>query len=158
MENGDDWLALDKLYHVLFGFCTTIIFTLLASRTRYAFIRSRSTWFGSIFSMMAGASKEVADEMGYFNSAGASAKDAVADLFGILIAVLALSFSGHLISQWDMDLIIRVKLRGSRWFEIDIFRYKQVINPSTCEGIICQVLLSCCNDGCDNGLLASVTI
>lgn len=44
--------------------------------------------------MMAGASKEVADEMGYFNSAGASAKDAVADLFGILIAVLALSFSG----------------------------------------------------------------
>ena len=90
MEHGDDWLALDKLYHVLFGFCATIIFTLLASRTRYAFIRNRSTWVGSVLALMAGASKEVADEMGYFKSAGASDKDAVADLFGTLIAVFAL--------------------------------------------------------------------
>ncbi|KAL3511959.1 hypothetical protein ACH5RR_024676 [Cinchona calisaya] len=93
MENGDEWLAIDKLYHVLFCFCINIIFTLIASRTRYAFIRSLSIWVGSIISLIAGAAKEIADEMGYFKSAGASAKDAVTDLIGTLIAALSLSLT-----------------------------------------------------------------
>ncbi|CAI9113899.1 OLC1v1014599C1 [Oldenlandia corymbosa var. corymbosa] len=91
MENGDDWFALDKLYHLVFGFCTAIVFTLFANRTRYAFIRTRSIWVGSILSLLAGAAKETADEMGYFKSAGASVKDAVFDLLGTLMAALALS-------------------------------------------------------------------
>ncbi|KAL7168223.1 hypothetical protein ACSBR2_038623 [Camellia fascicularis] len=81
----------NKLQHILFCFSITIIFSLLASLTRYSFLRRRTIWFGSIVSLSAGAAKEVADELGFFKSAGASAKDAVADLLGILLAVLVLS-------------------------------------------------------------------
>ncbi|KAL7222413.1 hypothetical protein ACSBR1_024164 [Camellia fascicularis] len=96
MENGDEWLAPDKLQHILFCFSITIIFSLLASLTRYSFLRRRTIWFGSIVSLSAGAAKEVADELGFFKSAGASAKDAVADLLGILLAVLVLSLTKSL--------------------------------------------------------------
>nr|XP_009804422.1 PREDICTED: uncharacterized protein LOC104249646 [Nicotiana sylvestris] len=91
MEDGDDWIARDKLYHVLFCFFIAIITSFLAERARYPFIRRRSIWVGSIVSLAAGAAKEVADELGYFRSAGASTKDAVADVFGTLTAFLALS-------------------------------------------------------------------
>ncbi|XAR67826.1 hypothetical protein NMG60_11002746 [Bertholletia excelsa] len=90
MENGDGWLAPDKFQHVLFCFSIAIIFSLLASRTRYSVIRRRSIWIGSLISLAAGAAKEVADEFGFFKSAGASFKDAIADLLGVLIAVLVL--------------------------------------------------------------------
>lgn len=90
MENGDDWLAIDKLYHVLFCFSISIIFSLLASMTRHPFIRRLSIWIGSIVSFAAGAAKEFADELGFFKSAGASSKDAVADLVGILLAAVVL--------------------------------------------------------------------
>ncbi|KAH6755177.1 transmembrane protein [Perilla frutescens var. hirtella] len=93
MENGDDWLAADKLYHVLFCFSISIVSSLLAARTRYPFIRRRSIWIGSLISFAAGAAKEFADELGYFKSAGASSKDAAADLLGILIAALMLYLS-----------------------------------------------------------------
>ncbi|KAL7114279.1 hypothetical protein ACP275_04G110900 [Erythranthe tilingii] len=93
MENGDDWLAADKLQHILFCFFISIISSLLASRTRYQFIRRRSIWIGSIASFAAGAAKEFADELGFFKSAGASAKDAVADLIDILLAAVMLYFS-----------------------------------------------------------------
>ncbi|XP_004235933.1 uncharacterized protein [Solanum lycopersicum] len=91
MEEGDDWTAPDKLYHILFCFFIAIISSFLAERTRYSFIRRRSIWVGSIVSLAAGAAKEVADELGFFRSAGASTKDAVADVFGTLIAALAFS-------------------------------------------------------------------
>ncbi|XP_047939421.1 uncharacterized protein LOC125186971 [Salvia hispanica] len=90
MENGDDWLAADKLYHVLFCFFISVVCSLLAARTRYPFLRRRSIWIGSLLSFAAGAAKEFADELGYFESAGASAKDAVADLIGILLAAVIL--------------------------------------------------------------------
>ncbi|PIN18663.1 hypothetical protein CDL12_08651 [Handroanthus impetiginosus] len=93
MENGDDWLAVDKLYHVLFCFFISIIFSQLALRTRYSFIRRRSIWVGSTISLAAGAAKEFADELGFFKSAGASTKDAVADGLGILLAAMMLYFS-----------------------------------------------------------------
>ncbi|KAK4410645.1 hypothetical protein Sango_0137500 [Sesamum angolense] len=90
MENGDDWLAVDKLYHVLFCFFIAVVSSLLAARTRYPFIRRRSIWVGSVVSVAAGAAKEFADELGFFKSAGASPKDAVADFIGILIAAVML--------------------------------------------------------------------
>ncbi|XP_055825407.1 uncharacterized protein LOC129893969 [Solanum dulcamara] len=91
MEEGDDWIAPDKIYHILFCFFIAIISSFLAERTRYPFIRRRSIWVGSIVSLAAGAAKEVADELGFFKSAGASTKDAVADVFGTLIAGLTFS-------------------------------------------------------------------
>ncbi|KAK4350218.1 hypothetical protein RND71_029531 [Anisodus tanguticus] len=90
MEDGDDWIAPDKLYHVLFCFFIAITTSFLAERARYPFIRRSSICVGSIVSLAAGAAKEVADEFGFFRSAGASTKDAVADVFGTLIAALAL--------------------------------------------------------------------
>ncbi|XP_059303540.1 uncharacterized protein LOC132055633 [Lycium ferocissimum] len=69
MEDGDDWIAPDKLYHILFCFFIAIITTLVAERARYPFVRRRSILIGSIVSLAAGAAKEVADELGYFRSA-----------------------------------------------------------------------------------------
>ncbi|KAK6127860.1 hypothetical protein DH2020_038400 [Rehmannia glutinosa] len=95
MENGDGWFAIDKLYHILFCFFISIITSLLASLTRYSFIRRRTIWVGSIVSFAAGAAKEFADELGFFKSAGASAKDAVSDLLGILLAAMVLYFYNY---------------------------------------------------------------
>ncbi|OWM81867.1 uncharacterized protein LOC116210225 [Punica granatum] len=89
MENGsgsDPWIAPDKLYHVLFCLFLTLLFSFAASRTRYPFLRRHSIRLGSIASLLAGAAKEAADQFGIFPSAGASAKDAVADVIGVLIA------------------------------------------------------------------------
>ncbi|KAI3759600.1 hypothetical protein L6452_07528 [Arctium lappa] len=91
MENGDDWLAYDKLQHFLLCFSITVIFSFLASRTRYSVLRRRSISVGCIVSLSVGAAKEVADELGFFKSAGASAKDAVADIVGVSVAVIALT-------------------------------------------------------------------
>ncbi|CAN6570416.1 unnamed protein product [Malus baccata var. baccata] len=92
MGDNDPWLAPDKLQHVLFCFSLTLIFSTLATRTRHPFLRRHSIWFGSILSLLAGAAKEFADELGFFRSAGASAKDAVADFVGVLIGSLVLYF------------------------------------------------------------------
>ncbi|KAF1886316.1 hypothetical protein Lal_00045547 [Lupinus albus] len=87
MEEEDPWLGADKLYHFLFCFSLTILFSSLAS----PFLRRHSLLFGSISSLLAGAAKEAADHLGYFHSAGASTRDALADLLGVLIAFSALS-------------------------------------------------------------------
>ncbi|KAL4584606.1 hypothetical protein LXL04_009210 [Taraxacum kok-saghyz] len=91
MENGDDWLAYDKLQHFLLCFSITVISSSLASRSRYSLLRRRSITVGGILSLFIGAAKEVADELGFFKSAGASAKDAVADIVGVIVAAVALS-------------------------------------------------------------------
>lgn len=90
-SNSDPWIAPDKLYHVLFCLSLTLLFSFAASRTRYPFLRRHSVGIGSLASLLAGAAKEAADQLGLFPSAGASAKDAVADLLGVLIAATALS-------------------------------------------------------------------
>ncbi|OVA03172.1 hypothetical protein BVC80_7201g3 [Macleaya cordata] len=115
MENEDDWLALDKLYHVLFCFFISIFVSALANRTRYPFLRRWSIWLGSLVSMAAGAAKEAGDEIGLWKSAGASTKDAIADLFGILLASLSLSlykffFSSSIKKQDEMAVIQGVSL------------------------------------------------
>ncbi|XP_022724481.1 uncharacterized protein LOC111281120 [Durio zibethinus] len=87
----DPWLAPDKLYHFLFCFFLTVLFATLASLSRYPFLRNHSIRVGSILSLVAGAAKEAADQLGFFPSAGASARDAVADFLGVMIAAMALS-------------------------------------------------------------------
>ncbi|KAJ0693092.1 hypothetical protein HanPI659440_Chr15g0593251 [Helianthus annuus] len=91
MENGDDWLAHDKLQYFILCFTITIIVSFLASRTRYFLLRRRSISIGCVLSLTAGAAKEFADELGFFKSAGGSVKDAVADIIGVLVAVIALN-------------------------------------------------------------------
>ncbi|KAG7591839.1 hypothetical protein ISN45_Aa01g008220 [Arabidopsis thaliana x Arabidopsis arenosa] len=89
-EEDDPWLAPDKLYHVIFCFSISLLFSTLASLSRYSFLRRHSIWIGSAFSSAAGAAKEAADQIGIFPSAGASARDAVADAIGVVIAALVL--------------------------------------------------------------------
>ena len=60
-------------------------------------LRRYSIGIGSIASLLAGAAKEAADELGFFRSAGASSRDAVADALGVLIASLGLS----LVKLWS---------------------------------------------------------
>ncbi|KAJ4835927.1 hypothetical protein Tsubulata_034364 [Turnera subulata] len=94
MSNHDDedpWLAPDKLYHFLFCLLLTLFFSKLASVSRHPFLRRHSLRVGSIISLSAGAAKEAADQFGLFLSAGASARDAFADLLGVLVAALSLS-------------------------------------------------------------------
>lgn len=110
MEEGDDWLAPDKLYHVLFCFFIAIVSSFLAERARYPFIRRRSIWVGSIVSLAAGAAKEVADELGFFRSAGASTKDAVADVFGTLIAALVFSLYKSSVTHRRSDQSVQAKV------------------------------------------------
>ncbi|KAK9100288.1 hypothetical protein Scep_023718 [Stephania cephalantha] len=90
-NNGDEWLALDKLEHVLFCFFISIFVSSIAYLSRFSLLRRWSIWIGSLASIAAGAAKEAGDEIGLWHSAGASAKDAVADLLGVAIAVLVLS-------------------------------------------------------------------
>ncbi|PIA45759.1 hypothetical protein AQUCO_01600184v1 [Aquilegia coerulea] len=105
MENGDDWLAVDKLEHVLFCFFISIfITTLLNNQTRYTFLRRWSIWFGSLVSIIAGVIKEIGDEIGLWNSAGASFKDAIADLLGTLLASIFFQLFKNKSQQWPLPI------------------------------------------------------
>lgn len=103
MGNEDPWLAPDKLYHVVFCFSLTLLFSTLAALIPHPFLRRHYIGVGSIASLLAGAAKEIADELGYFRSAGASAKDAVADLLGVVLASYALSLVKLSPRQRDHD-------------------------------------------------------
>nr|XP_009406584.1 PREDICTED: uncharacterized protein LOC103989464 [Musa acuminata subsp. malaccensis] len=92
-DDGDDWLAADKLEHLLACFAIAILVAALAGRSRHAFLRRRSVALGSIAALVAGAGKEAGDEIGLWHSAGASSKDAAADLLGVLLAAVFLSIS-----------------------------------------------------------------
>ncbi|XP_068651886.1 uncharacterized protein [Aristolochia californica] len=91
MDHGDEWFALDKLYHILFCFFISVSAAALSNQSRYPFLRRWSIWIGNLISLAAGAAKEVGDEIGLWKSSGASFKDAIADLMGVLIASLVLS-------------------------------------------------------------------
>ncbi|CAN7041290.1 unnamed protein product [Brassica oleracea var. botrytis] len=101
----DPWLAPDKFYHVIFCFTISLLFSTLASLSRYSFLRRHSIWIGSAFSLAAGAAKEAADQFGIFPSAGASARDAVADSVGVVIAALLLFIWKSRRSRPDPDKI-----------------------------------------------------
>ncbi|KAL9249294.1 hypothetical protein AKJ16_DCAP18722 [Drosera capensis] len=89
-RGADEWLAVDKFQHIVLCFSLTLLFSLLASRTRVLFIRRRSVLIGASISLLAGAAKEAADQLGFFRSAGASAKDGIADVVGVLIGCVVL--------------------------------------------------------------------
>ncbi|XP_058759767.1 uncharacterized protein LOC131633075 [Vicia villosa] len=90
-EDSDPWLGADKFYHILMCFSITLIFYFLASLTSHPFLRRHAISIASVVSLLAGAAKEAADHLGYFRSSGASFKDAVADIIGVVVASLALS-------------------------------------------------------------------
>ncbi|XP_010034004.2 LOW QUALITY PROTEIN: uncharacterized protein LOC104423213 [Eucalyptus grandis] len=91
VDREDPWLARDKLYHVLFCLSLTLLFSRLASLARPSLLRRRSSSSDPSPPLLAGAAKEAADHLGVFPSDGASAKDALADVLGVLIAASALS-------------------------------------------------------------------
>ncbi|XP_042447445.1 uncharacterized protein LOC122034100 [Zingiber officinale] len=99
MEGGDEWLAADKLEHLLACFVITLLVANLSGRSRHAFVRRRSAALGSLVALAAGTAKEVADEIGIWRSAGASAKDAAADVLGVLLAAMLLAVFGRLRSS-----------------------------------------------------------
>ncbi|KAK9690490.1 hypothetical protein RND81_09G131500 [Saponaria officinalis] len=90
-EEGEDlWTATDKFYHVIFCFTLTLFFSLIVVNTRHRFLRRHSTVIAASLSLLAGAAKEFADHLGFFQSSGASFKDSVADFAGVVIACLLL--------------------------------------------------------------------
>ncbi|CAA7408103.1 unnamed protein product [Spirodela intermedia] len=93
MENGDEWLAPDKLQHVVACLLITACVSGVLSRSRYRFLRRWSTPLGCGTALVAGIAKEAGDELGFWESAGASLKDGVADVFGVFIAAVFLSLS-----------------------------------------------------------------
>ncbi|KAJ1258331.1 hypothetical protein BS78_10G067200 [Paspalum vaginatum] len=91
MEWGDEWLARDKAQHALACLLIALLGAALAGRSARPALRRRAAAVGSAASLAAGAAKEAADEAGLFGSAGASPKDAAADLLGVAAAALALA-------------------------------------------------------------------
>uniref|UniRef100_A0A0D9WQ83 Uncharacterized protein n=1 Tax=Leersia perrieri TaxID=77586 RepID=A0A0D9WQ83_9ORYZ len=91
MELGDEWLAADKLQHVLACFLIAVAVAALSGRSSRSSFRRRSATLGCAASLAAGAAKEIADEAGFFGSSGASLRDAAADLLGAALAAVALT-------------------------------------------------------------------
>ncbi|EER89342.1 hypothetical protein BDA96_10G079600 [Sorghum bicolor] len=91
MEWDDEWVAPDKLQHAVACLLIALLAAALAGRSARPGLRRRAVAVGSAASLAAGAAKEVADEAGLFGSAGASPKDAAADLLGVVAAALALA-------------------------------------------------------------------
>ncbi|KAK3131794.1 hypothetical protein QOZ80_6AG0511580 [Eleusine coracana subsp. coracana] len=90
MEWDDDWLAADKLQHVLACLLISLFAAALAGRSARPGLRRRAVAVGSAASLATGAAKEAADEAGFLGSSGASPKDAAADLLGVAAAALVL--------------------------------------------------------------------
>lgn len=91
LTGTDDWLARDKIYHVIFCLSINVVVSLLFSHSRSSFLRRRFIFLGSLLSLAAGVAKELADQLGFFHSAGASSRDIVADILGVILAVIVLT-------------------------------------------------------------------
>ncbi|KAG6411127.1 hypothetical protein SASPL_129201 [Salvia splendens] len=127
------------LYDVLFCFFISVVSSLLAAGTRYPFLRRRSIWIGSLLSFAAGAAKEFADELGYFKSAGASAKDAVADLIGILLAAVILCLLNYRASASRAGANWPDQHRSLTWFEL-------AWTASFCVLLLMDIALNACKE------------
>lgn len=104
MENDDLWFSFDKYEHIIACFIITIFVSLVCRRCRFPLIRRRCAVIGSIAALLAGATKEIADEFGfYWQSSGGSVKDAVADFVGIVVANLFLVRFGFWRRQVDLN-------------------------------------------------------
>ncbi|XP_039118405.1 probable acetate kinase [Dioscorea cayenensis subsp. rotundata] len=87
----DPWFAPDKLEHVVACLLITLAVAFLAGRSRLPLLHRHNAGIGSIAALIAGAAKEACDELGLWASSGASARDAAADLLGVLLASLFLA-------------------------------------------------------------------
>ncbi|KAM0887645.1 hypothetical protein ACQ4PT_028900 [Festuca glaucescens] len=96
MEWADEWLALDKLQHVLACFLIALAAAALAGRSSRPFLRRHALPLGCAASLAVGAAKEVADEARLFGSSGASLRDSAADLFGVALAAALVSIVARL--------------------------------------------------------------
>ncbi|KAI4976595.1 hypothetical protein ZWY2020_050202 [Hordeum vulgare] len=99
MEWGDEWLAPDKLQHVLACLLITLAAAALAGRSSRPFLRRRALALGCATSLAVGAAKEVADETRLFGSSGASLRDAAADLLGVALAAVLVALGRRLRRQ-----------------------------------------------------------
>ncbi|KAL5570437.1 hypothetical protein UlMin_027012 [Ulmus minor] len=68
----------------------TFLFSTFINLSRHPFLHRHSINFGSMASLLTGATKQAADELGYFRSNGASMKDAVVDVLGVMLASFCL--------------------------------------------------------------------
>ncbi|KAM0939160.1 hypothetical protein DsansV1_C21g0167641 [Dioscorea sansibarensis] len=91
----DPWLAPDKLEHVVACLLITLAVAFLAARSRLPLLRRHNASIGSLAALTAGAAKEACDEFGLWASSGASARDAAADLLGVLLASFFLAVLSH---------------------------------------------------------------
>ncbi|CAH1433150.1 unnamed protein product [Lactuca virosa] len=71
-------------------FSITFISSSLATGTPYPLLRHWSISLGCILSLIVGANKGIADELRFFKSVGASAKDTISDIVGVIVADLVL--------------------------------------------------------------------
>ena len=92
MDLRDEWFALDKLQHVIACLLIAICVSAVVSQSRHRFLRRWSTSIGCLSALVAGAAKELGDELGFWESAGASFKDGVADVLGVFLAAVILFF------------------------------------------------------------------
>ncbi|KAJ8446560.1 hypothetical protein Cgig2_019713 [Carnegiea gigantea] len=130
-EREDPWTAPDKVYHVLFCFSLTVIFSLLAGLAPHPFLRRRRLLIAAFLSLSAGAAKEFADHLGFFQSSGASARDAVADAVGVC---LALPFSKFMLPRYKPDL--GDQARGIALLKIAVLKRSESLGTDRTKGDI----------------------
>lgn len=99
-EMGDDWLATDKLQHFLACLFITNLVAFVAGRLGGRRLRTWRVHLGALSGLVAGAIKEAGDATGLlWTSAGASLRDGVADIAGVVagvcLEILFASFRGY---------------------------------------------------------------
>ncbi|KAG0499976.1 hypothetical protein HPP92_000048 [Vanilla planifolia] len=123
MEQGEPWLGIDKVEHLLACMLITILVSVLVRRSRRPFLRRWSVAIGSIASLVVGAAKEAADEIGIWKSSGASLRDAAADALGVVLAAAILALAGRILSyghgRYGLDRKLKERLLG---LDHEIFR------------------------------------
>ncbi|KAJ7290868.1 hypothetical protein O6H91_01G148900 [Diphasiastrum complanatum] len=79
----DDWVAIDKAQHFLACLAITILVSLALGSS--PLLRRWRILIGCMVGVMVGAAKEAGDELKMWASEGASFKDAVADIAGVIV-------------------------------------------------------------------------
>ena len=86
MADFDPWLAHDKLQHFLVCAAITAGVAFLAARSKRLYPWSLT--LGCFAAITAGIAKEIMDDLHVFESRGASLRDFIADLVGVVVAAV----------------------------------------------------------------------
>lgn len=89
LDNDDKWLSADKFQH-LFA-CMIIVLFGSQVATRFKFLQQWRVPIGTLLGLSAGFGKEALDLMGV-NGSKASFKDLIADVIGVIIALVFFYF------------------------------------------------------------------